>query len=165
MKVLIDTSGFLISSAIRATTRVRSCVCSTWRRWVASSFCAVRSSKTRTAPSGSGSSPRIGYVETSSQSPRRASCKSAPVTAPPELIVERDVADRRGEVRGEVEEGLGLAAAVGRADDRLADQQDRHELAVGQEGDGEHTLEQLELAHDLGVGQLVHPGGSSLRGQ
>ena len=48
----MDTSGFLISSAIRATTRVRSWSCSASRRWAASSFWAVRSSKTSTAPSG-----------------------------------------------------------------------------------------------------------------
>jgi len=40
----------LISSAIRATTRVNNWNCSASRRCVANSFWAVRSSKTSTAP-------------------------------------------------------------------------------------------------------------------
>src|SRR5947208_3377752 len=48
-----------------------------------------------------------------------------------ELIVERDVADGRGQVRREIEERLGLAASIHRADDRLPDGEDRDELTVG----------------------------------
>ena len=74
MNVLMDTSGFLISSAMRATNRVSSSNCSVCSFCAASSFCAVRSSKTSTAPVDR--SPWTGYAETWSHNPRYASWSS-----------------------------------------------------------------------------------------
>jgi hypothetical protein len=57
-----------------------------------------------------------------------------------ELVVQRDVADGRGEMGAQVEKRLGLTPTVGRADDRLTDGQDGHELAVGQQRHGQNAL-------------------------
>ena len=82
-----------------------------------------------------------------------------------ELVVERDVADRGGQVRREVEERLRLGPAVARADDGLAHHQDGHELAVREQRHREDALEQLELPDDVGVGQVVDARRPSLAGE
>src|SRR5262249_61825122 len=50
-----------------------------------------------------------------------------------ELVVERDIADRVGQVRAEIEERLGLSAAVRRSHHRLPHGEDADELAARKE--------------------------------
>ncbi len=82
-----------------------------------------------------------------------------------ELVVERDVADRGGQVRAQIEERLGLPATVGRPHNRLTHGEDPDELAAREERYREDALEQLQLAHDVRVGEVDEPGGSALRGE
>ena len=68
-----------------------------------------------------------------------------------------DVADRGGEVRAEIEQDLGLPAAIRAARDPLAERENRDQLPVGDQGDRHDRLQHRHLAHDLPGGGVAGP--------
>ncbi len=73
--------------------------------------------------------------------------------------MDADVADGGGEMRPEAEEDLRLAPAVGPAGDALPEREDGHQLAVGDERDGDHGLQHRHLPRDLAGGRI---GGAAV---
>ena len=71
--------------------------------------------------------------------------------------MDADVADRRGEMARQIEQGLGLAPPVGAARDALAERQDAHQLSVRGERDGDDGLEHRHLPGDLARGGVGRP--------
>ena len=80
-------------------------------------------------------------------------------------MVERDVADGRGQRGREIEEDLHLRPSVAAAGHRLADDEDGHEVAVREQRHRHHAAEQRELARQLGIAQIVQTRRPSLGGE
>jgi hypothetical protein len=75
-----------------------------------------------------------------------------------EQVMHADVADRRGEVRAEIEQDLGFPAAIRAPRDSLAERENRDQLPVGDQGDRDDRLQHRHLAHDLPGGGVSGPG-------